>query len=113
MRSTENMLGARYEVRIVCSGLWTYDGAVELPVDIVALEFDWWYELVAAEDGLQQDEKPKPVGPDGCLYYVRFRRGGEITESTWVDSGGFVSVEEAKQHAESRLPSAVDWQRTV
>ena len=94
-----------YEMRIVCSGRWTYDEAIEKPVDIVAFDFDWWHQLAVA-DGEDPGES-QPVGPDGCLYYVRFRHAGERGESTWVDSAGYAVLEEAKHHTETRVPSPV------
>lgn len=29
------------DIKIVKSGTWLYDGTVEKPVDIIALDYDW------------------------------------------------------------------------
>ena len=31
-------------VRIVKSGEWLFEGDLDLPVDIVVLDYDWYYE---------------------------------------------------------------------
>ncbi len=92
---------------IVRSGVWLYDGSVETPVDIVAFEFDWWHRL-AADDAPEQDE-PKPVGPDGLLYYVRFKHAGDAAVPTWVDSAGHDTVDEAMRTAATKAPSPIVW----
>jgi hypothetical protein len=98
-------------VRIVRSGFWLYDDAVEQPVDVVALAYDFWYEIGKADDTLDEGEEPAPLGPDGCLYYVRFQRAGERTEPTWVDSGGHRTLPLAVAEAEANAPSAIRWRR--
>lgn len=96
-------------MKIVRSGTWMYDGTVEQPVDIVSLDSDWWYELAAAEDSLDADEHPRPMGPDGVLYYVRFRKAGSPDTPTWVDSIGHADVADAVQTAEANAPSPIRW----
>ncbi|MDC7121968.1 hypothetical protein OMK64_10510 [Cellulomonas fimi] len=34
------------------------------------------------------------------LFYVRFRRAGETSTSTWPDSAGYVTIDEAIRAAE-------------
>src|SRR5690606_25019322 len=58
---------------IVKTGTWLYGGSVETPVDIISLDCDWDYELNKADGRLEEGEEPIPLGPDGCLYYVRFQ----------------------------------------
>ena len=60
---------------IVRSGRWLYADAVEKPVDIVGLPFDFWYELGKADEQLEPSEMPRPLGEDSLLFYVRFVRG--------------------------------------
>lgn len=96
-------------MRIVRKGRWLYDGAVYRPVDIVALDRDWWYELAAADGTVEPGESPAPMGDSGFLYYVRFRRAGERRRSTWMDSPGHRTVEAAIADAEARVPSPIEW----
>ena len=96
-------------VLIVRSGVWLYDESVESPVDIVGFDFDWWYQFAVDDGSLEPDEQPQPLGRDGLLYYVRFRRAGDPTTPTWVDSGGHAMVEEAMRTAEANAPSPIKW----
>ena len=52
-------------LKIVRTGTWLYDGTVEKPVDIIALEYDWWYSLASKDGQLDDDVEPNPLGPDG------------------------------------------------
>ena len=80
-----------------------------MPVDIVALDYDWSFELCRADDDDHEHEEPQPLGPDGFLYYVRFQRAGQTTTPTWVDSSGQSTIEAAMKTAHSRVPSAITW----
>lgn len=94
-------------VRIVKSGRWLYDDSVYSPVDIVALDFDYWYEVARQEGMLEEGELPESSDRDGFLYYVRFREAGKTASPTIVDSGACRTVEEAMSAAESRL--TIEW----
>jgi hypothetical protein len=97
------------EHRVVRSGTWLYDQTVTRPVYIVQLDFDFWYEIAREENSLEANEQPT-LNADGHQYYVSFRglpREGPI----WVDSIGFDSVELASEHAQSRVPTPVVWNR--
>lgn len=96
-------------MRIVRAGAWKYDGTVDQPVDIVSFESDWWFELAAADDSLDVDEQPQPMGPDGVLYYVRFRKAGSPDVPTWVGSIGHADIAEAMLTAEANAPSPIRW----
>ena len=97
------------KAKIVKKGTWLYDGLIEKPVDIVAMGFDWWYELAKADEQLEEGEKPEPLGKDGYLYYVRFQNAGEAELPTWVDSAGYGNLEEAIKEAEAKIQGAIKW----
>ena len=97
-------------MKIVCCGTWLYDGSVERPVDIVALNSDWWYELAKADDQLDEGEEPMPLGPDGTLYYARFQRAGEASLPTWVDTLGHQTLHAAMSAAELKVNGGITWQ---
>jgi len=99
-------MGSR--MAIVKTGTWLYGGVGETPVDIVAMDCDWHYELDKA-DGVPDPEPPQPMGPDGVLYYVRFQHALQPPGPTWVDSPGCASVEEAMRRAESKVQGGVRW----
>ena len=58
-------------VELVATGTWLYDGTVEMPVYVVRLDYDFWYELGVADDELGPDEVPE-LNSDGHLFYVQF-----------------------------------------
>ena len=94
---------------MVREGVWIYDGSVAQPVDIVALDFDFWFTIAEADGALEADEAPQAFGPDGWLYYHRFTRAGDRSEPTWVDSPGYATIDEAVVSAEARVPSPIVW----
>lgn len=95
---------------IAARGTWIYDDAVEMPVDIVGLPYDFWYEIGKADEQLQAGEEPTPLNSDGVLYYVRFRHAGQSLDRTWVDSSGFPSLPDAMAHADARVASPIIWE---
>ena len=97
-------------LRIAARGTWLYDDEVEKPVDVIALDYDWWYSLAEADGTLDDTEKPAELGPDGYLYYVRFKRAGESTVPTWVDTAGYPTVVGAIRAAEEQLGREIKWE---
>ena len=100
-------------LRIVRVGTWLYGGSVDTPVDIVGLDYDYWYVLGKADGALEPGEVPRPLGKDGFLYYVRFREALDTSEPTSPDSSGYTSVAEAMRHAESKVVGGVRWHDPV
>ena len=96
-------------IPIVMSGRWLYDGAVDMPVDIIGLSYDFWYEMGAADDQLEPGEIPQVPGESGLLYYVRFSRAGDVSSPTWPDSIGYRTLDAAMGAAQERLPTAIRW----
>lgn len=94
---------------IVKTGTWLYGGRVETPVDIIALDYDWWYSLAEADGQLEPGERPMTPGPDGCIYYVRFREALKHSEPVWPDSHGHATVSEAMKYAESKVVGGIKW----
>ena len=98
-------------MRIVKRGRWRHNGSVEMPVDIVAFEFDWWHEMSRMDGTLDPDEEPVPLGENGLLYYVRFQRAGERSEPTLVDSSGHETAAAAMADAQAQSPAPIRWTR--
>lgn len=96
-------------LKIVQTGFWLYDGDVETPVDIVALNSDWWYELAKANGQLDEGELPKDSDSDGFLYYARFRNAGHLEEPTLVDSLGHTTSAEAMEAAQEKVVGPITW----
>ena len=93
---------------IVKAGTWLRHGSVESPVDVITLDYDWWYSLSEADGLLDQDDEPLPLNADGCLYYVRIKRALEPDEPTWPDSFGHSTLIEAMQYAETKV-GRISW----
>ena len=91
-------------------GRWLYDGAAYMPVAVVRLDSDFWYEIGRADGDLEPDEVPH-VNAEGAQYYVCFRSDPDA-DPGWVDSPGFDTLEEACAWAATRVPSAIEWLTT-
>ena len=96
-------------LRIVACGTWLYGGCVEAPVDIVALDCDWDYELHCADGHSDLEALPEPLNEAGFLYYARFRHTFETSEPTWPDSPACQAIEEAQRHAERKVVGGIKW----
>ena len=96
-------------LRIVPKGIRLYGGSVETPLYVVALDYDWYYNLAKEDGQLEPGELPSPLGPEGWLYYARFRNALQSTEPTSPDSPGFATVHEAMQHAEQKVAGGIRW----
>ncbi len=96
-------------LQIVARGIWLYGGTVETPVDVVALDYDWHYELGKADGQLEPGEEPERADHAGLLYYARFRYALNLSEPTWVDSPACQTIEEAMQCAESKVVGGIRW----
>lgn len=96
-------------MQIVRTGQWRYGNAVNYPVDIVGLPYDFWFELAKSDDQLDPGETPTTPQADGLLYYVRFTHAGEMTTPTWPDSIAYASVESAMRAAEDQAPTPITW----
>lgn len=96
----QDMATDRWAECTVAEGVWKYGGAVDEPVRIVGLAHDYWYSLGEADDRLEPDEEPKPLGPEGLLYYVVFAQ---------IGGPGFATVLQAKAYAQSQVHSEIRW----
>jgi hypothetical protein len=94
---------------IMLNGHWLYDEKVEMPVDIVGIDRDWWFELSKADGMLEDGEAPMPLGDNGLLYYARFRHAGEVEEPTWVDTHGCATLAQAMAAAQDKVPTPITW----
>jgi hypothetical protein len=93
-------------MELVATGTWLYDGTVRMPVYVVRLDYDFWYEIAAEDDELSPGEVPA-LNPDGYLYYVLFQ---EVpAPPIWPDSPGSATVDEAKVFASTKVPGEIAW----
>jgi hypothetical protein len=92
---------------VVRRGRWVYGEAAYMPVAIVRLDFDFWYEIAREEGTLAPDEQPE-LNTDGHAYYVCFKSPPD-TDPGWVDSIGFESVAAASAWAHTQVPTDIEW----
>jgi hypothetical protein len=52
----------------VATGAWLYDGVAPTAVHVIMLDYDFWYEIAAADDNPDPDEVPE-LNDSGHLYY--------------------------------------------
>src|SRR6218665_3648384 len=97
------------QISIVRTGTSHYDGTVESPVDVVALDYDWWFRLAEADGLLDEGEEPCEMGTDGFLYYVRLRDALKRSMPIWVESQGHRTPLEAMRDAESKVRGGIRW----
>ncbi|MEV0465664.1 hypothetical protein AB0I30_29800 [Nocardia tengchongensis] len=93
---------------IVATGSWLYDDVVLMPVFVVRLDYDFWYEVAQEEDTLEAGEEPF-LDSAGYAYYASFK-GLRSDAPFWPDSGPHRSADEARIAAELKVPSPITWQ---
>lgn len=96
-------------MEIVRRGTWQYDDGVHLPVTIISLPYDFWFELAKADDQLEPDDKPEPLGEDGQLFYVSFQ-SPDLIEAASPDSSGLPTIEAAMEAAHKRVAPPIRWE---
>lgn len=96
-------------LRIVARGTWLYGGSVEMPVDIVALDYDWGYEIDRAGGRVEHGQESEEMGEDAVLYYGRSREALNASEPTSPDTAGYGTIEEAMQQLERKVAGGIRW----
>ncbi len=94
----------------VASGSWQYAQTALMPVFVVRLDYDFWYEVARADGTLEEGEVPN-LNENGNAYYVAFHRLRD-DGSFWPDSGPHRSLDDAKTAAETRVPSPICWRQS-
>ena len=92
---------------IIQRGRWLYDGTVFQPAAIVALDYDFWFEIGKADGQLGPGEEPE-LNAEGLLYYVCFA-SDPAGHPGWVDSQGFADVGAAQEWAATKVQSPIEW----
>ena len=92
---------------VVRRGRWVYGEAVYMPVAVVRLDYDFWYEIGHQDGDLDAYEQPA-LNADGHAYYVCFKSPPDA-DPGWVDSIQFGSVEAASAWAQTQVPTDIEW----
>ncbi len=89
-----------YDGEIVLTGTWLYDGQAPTSIEVVARNFDAFWESVDYEE---PGRELMPLGPEGRLYTVSFSSG---RSSGW---GPFQTIEALKAWADAQPWGPVTW----
>ncbi|MFI6101175.1 hypothetical protein ACIA8G_37000 [Lentzea sp. NPDC051213] len=96
---------------VVARGTWLYAHTRPMPVAIVRLDYDYWYEFAKAANDLEIGDVPR-VDAEGHAYYVSYSnvRDGDTFRP---DSVTHLSHGDARADAEARAPSLITWLETA
>lgn len=94
--------------KVAAVGEWLYDGSVPTTVRVVRLDYDFWFGIGLANGDLQPDERPC-LNAEGHAFYVRSKPGWVEGQPFWPDSIGYMTLNEAKREAESKVLGNVRW----
>jgi hypothetical protein len=97
-------------LKIVKVGTYRNGFLARANVDIIALDYDWWHSLAAADGQLEPGEEAMPLGADGFVYYGRIKEALKSQEPTWPDTFGHVTAAAAMQALALKLGKAIRWQ---
>ncbi|RXF73798.1 hypothetical protein [Hansschlegelia zhihuaiae] len=91
-----------YEGKRAAMGRWLYDGVIEKTVEIIAFDYDYYFEL-PGHDG-RRTWKPYSLNVDGFLYYVRADGGEPLSMEP------FQSISDAKAWVDAQPWAPIDWE---
>ena len=94
------------QARLVLKGQWLYQNVIPMPVQIFAINYDYYYEMDLEEDCLQDGQEPE-LNQDGEIYMVAWHDDKYFSFAASVGFGG-LTLQEAKASAES-VVSQIDW----
>jgi hypothetical protein len=97
-----------HEARLILSGQWLYDNMVPKPVRILALNYDFYFEL---DEGYLEEGQEPELNKQGEQYVVVWHNEPFFSASDFP-SNGFMTVADAKKYAES-VVRKIDWQEPV
>ena len=79
-------------------------------VDIISLNYDWWYSLAETDNQLEPGDEPMPLNAQGVIYYGRYKQALQQEEPTWPDTFGDATVEAAMRSIELKIGKKIRWQ---
>ena len=94
------------EPKIVRKGKWLYGGTAYLPVQIFAIDYDYYYEIAKADDQLKEGEQPE-LNENGEQYMIGWYEGPFSTFGS-REYGG-LTLDEAITAAEDKVQQKIIW----
>ncbi len=92
--------------RLVLVGQWLYDNIAPMPVQIFAINYDYYYEMHKQEGCLEDGQEPE-LNEDGEMYIVAWHNEKFFSFAGSTDYGS-LTIDEAKASAE-RVVKQIEW----
>lgn len=93
--------------RLIIRGQWLYDKTTPMPVQIFAINYDYYYEIAKADGSLEKEDKPE-LNELGEQYLIALHKNDFFSLNGSIRYGG-ISLEEAKQQAEKLVQQIIKW----
>jgi hypothetical protein len=97
-------------VKVVKQGLSRSAGWPEIPVQVIGLGSDFWFQKMEPNGDSLASAERLSLDPDSLLYYVLFREpGASIVQSLRVDTETFATADEAIAEAQRLATDRITW----
>lgn len=93
--------------RLIVKGQWLYDGIRPMPVQVFALNYDYYYDL---EMGYHEEGQKPELNNQGEQYVVIWSSSSFFKNND--PSNGYMNLKEAKEYAES-VVQRIEWQEPI
>jgi len=97
--------------RRVLRGMWLYDQAAWRPVQLFAINYDYWYEITKADGDLEEGEQPK-LNESGEQYMIAWTDCGYFDSYMQLKFGG-LTLKSAIETAEELAGQKIRWDNSV
>lgn len=94
-----------YQKDVKC-GHWYYDNTIKKGVSIVAINYDYWYELEKS-DGLNMGDERPNLNDNGEMYMIHWFDADFNNRESFSVAG--LTLEEAIKRAEVITAQKIEW----
>jgi hypothetical protein len=95
-----------YKEREICRGRWLYDGVQAKGVIVVAINYDYWYEL-GELDGFNLPEQTPVLNEQGEIYLLNWTDASFANQES--HSVGRLDLDETRALACSIVSQPIQW----
>ena len=97
---------AAQQQREVQRGKWLYDGQILKGVRIVAINYDYWYDLEES-DGFDMSEEEPELNEQGEMYMIEWLNVSFTKQESF--SVGLLDLSETIELAQSIVKQPIEW----
>jgi hypothetical protein len=97
---------AAHQQREIQRGNWLYDGRILKGVRIVAINYDYWYD-VEESDGFDMSEEEPELNEQGEMYMIEWTNVSFTKKESF--SVGLLDLSETLELAQSIVKQPIDW----